>query len=107
MHSMLWEIFRQVGAGKQVGDGASWSGLLEGFECVTRRVHESNIQREFLNSAMWHWGDPAERGLLPVYQLVWPSAVSGLYPWEEGDHDYTRDMQAPLYLASPIGNALN
>src|SRR5579863_9118006 len=62
MHSMLWSVFRKLQGGAELADGQRWPGLLEGFECAARAVHPSQITREHFNSALWHWGDPAERG---------------------------------------------
>src|SRR5690606_704523 len=31
MHSMLWEVFRQIKAGKTPADNQRWSNLIEGF----------------------------------------------------------------------------
>jgi len=100
MHLALWEIFRQVKAGKALEDGARWGGLLEGFDCISRAVHPTNIKREYLNSAMWFWRHSGQDGLVPVYQIIWPGAVDGLFPWEEGCAELVRDLQPPLYLPS-------
>lgn len=97
MHEMLWLVFDQIKAGKQVVDGASWSGILQDFDCVSRAVDPTNIRRDYFNSAMWFWGDPAKKGALPAYQLVWPSATTGLFPWDtEADEEF-RAIQPALY----------
>ena len=98
MHSMLWSVFRQIEAGRAPEDNQRWSGLIEGYDCIARAVHPTNIAREYLNSAMWFWGDAGERGPLKAFQLVWPSAGTGLYPWDEGCSQLVRDSQPPLYL---------
>jgi hypothetical protein len=98
MHSMLWTVFRQIKGGVTISDGSRWSGLVEGFDCVARPVHPTNLKREYLNSAMWFWGNPAEKGLLPVFQLVWPGSADGLFPWDEDCADSVRALQPPLYL---------
>ena len=63
MHSMLWSVFRQIEAGRAPEDNQRWSGLIEGYDCIARAVHPTNIVREYLNSAMWFWGDAGERGM--------------------------------------------
>jgi hypothetical protein len=98
MHNMLWSVFRQIRAGKAVMDGARWDDVLNGFECVSRRVDPSNVVRDYMNSAMWFWGDEAAKGPVPVFQLVWPGAVDGLFPWDEGCSETVRDFQPPLYM---------
>lgn len=106
MHSMLWNVFRQIRDGARLSNGRRWSGLLEGFDCITRPVHPSQITREHFNSALWHWGDPAERGReLTAFQLFWPGAVDGLFPWESGSSDGVRERQPLLYLPREVGLA--
>jgi hypothetical protein len=99
MHSALWSVFRQIEAGKTPEENQRWSDLLEGFDCVSRRVHPTNIVREYLNSAMWFWSGPDKRGSdVPAFQLVWPSSATGLYPWDADCAQIVRDHQPPLYL---------
>jgi len=98
MHSMLWEVFRQIKDGKVPEDNQRWSKLIEGFDCISRPVHPTNIVREYLNSAMWFWGNPAEHGQLKAFQLVWPSSKTGLFPWDADCAQEVRDRQPPLYL---------
>lgn len=103
MHSMLWCVFRQIRDGASLADGRRWSGILEGFDCITRPVHPSQVTREHFNSALWYWGDPAERGSeLSAYQLFWPGAVDGLFPWESGASEEVRDCQRALYLPRDV-----
>jgi hypothetical protein len=98
MHSMLWEVFRQIRAGRLPEDNQRWGDLIEGFDCISRAVHPTNIVREYFNSAMWLWGDPDERGgEMQAYQIVWPSSATGLYPWDAECAQIVRDHQPPLY----------
>lgn len=98
MHSMLWNVFRQIKAGRTPEDNQRWSGLLEGYDCIARAVHPTNIVREYLNSAIWFWGNPAERGLLRAFQVVWPGVGTGLFPWDSACSQVVRDKQPPLWL---------
>jgi len=98
MHSMLWQVFRDIKAGRKPGDLDTWGGLLAGHDCVIRAVHPTNIIREYLSSAMWLWGDPATRGPLTAFQIVWPGAGTKLFPWDEGCPQIVRDEQPSLYL---------
>ena len=98
MHRMLWEVFHQIKDGKVPEDNQRWSNLIEGYDCISRPVHPTNIVREYLNSAMWFWGDPDEHGPLKAFQLVWPANGPGLFPWEDGCSQVVRDHQPPLYL---------
>ncbi|MES1157045.1 MAG: DUF4262 domain-containing protein [Alphaproteobacteria bacterium] len=99
MHAILSRVFRQIRDGKRPEDNQRWSDLIEGFDCIARAVHSTNIVRDYFNSAMWFWGDPAERGSeLKAFQLVWPSAKTGLFPWDADCAQEVRDLQPPLYL---------
>jgi hypothetical protein len=105
-HSMLWRVFEQIKGGAVLSDGGRWAGLIEGFDCISRPVHPSQVTRDHFNSALWFWGDPAERGgSLQAYQLFWPGAKQGLFPWESGCDQPVRDYQPALYLPREIGLA--
>jgi len=55
MHNMLWEIFHQVRAGRRPEDDMGWQGLLGGdYVCVSKRLHPSQHNRNYLNSSIWH-----------------------------------------------------
>jgi uncharacterized protein DUF4262 len=105
-HKVLWEVFHQLKAGAVLSDGRRWSGLIEGFDCISRPVHPSQITREHFNSALWYWGDPIARGRsLEAYQFFWPGVNQGLFPWERGCDQIVRDHQPALYLPNQIGQA--
>lgn len=98
MHNMLWEIFRQIKAGAKPLDGARWPNLIEGFDCVSRPVHSSQMP-EYFGFAIWYKryrGHDAND--LQAFQLFWPGAVQGLYPWEQGCSPDVIDHQPALYL---------
>ena len=100
MHSMLWKIFRDIKSGVVPHDERIWSDLLDGFDCVIRKVHPENIPMNYLNSARWFWNTHLGKSeLLEAYQVVWPGAVSGEFPWDEGCDPYIIEMQPPLYLS--------
>jgi hypothetical protein len=100
MHAMLWEMFRKLeGGGSIPENGDRIAGVLEGYDCLTREVHPENVVREYLNSAIWRWGDPALKGdPLKVRQLFWPDVTHGLFPWEGGCEPEVRAAQPLLYL---------
>jgi hypothetical protein len=98
--SMLWGVFRQIQAGKRPADNLLWSGLLEGHDCISRAVHPTQITREHFNSALWFHDHMAPEVAFTACQLVWPSAGSGLFPWDDGCPQDVRDLQPPLYLPS-------
>jgi Domain of unknown function (DUF4262) len=98
MHKMLWEVFHQIKDGRVPSDHQRWSNVLEGNDCVSRCVHPTNVITEYLNSAMWFWGEPAIRGgPLTAFQLVWPDVETCLYPWDSECPQFVRDRQPPLY----------
>ena len=98
MHAMLWNAFRDLQAGKEIKDGDRWSGLLARFDCVARAVHPTNLTREYFNSALWYHGDPSIHGPLLAFQIVWPGAEDGLFPWDTGSDPFVCEIQPPLYL---------
>jgi len=42
-----------------VSEGQRWSGLIEGFDCISRPVHPTWLTRDHFNTAQWYWGDPS------------------------------------------------
>ena len=104
MHSMLWEAFRQIRVGKVLADGARWSDLIEGFDCISRPVHPSQI-RQYFGFATWYRGYRTGSSEISAYQLFWPGKVDGLYPWDIGSSEIVRECQPLLYLTRETGNA--
>lgn len=102
MHSVVWEMFRQITAGKALADGALWSDLIEGHDCVSRPVHPSQI-REHFGFALWYrnFRTGSVEGL-DAYQLFWPGKLQGLYPWQDGCDQTVRDCQPALYLPRDV-----
>ncbi|MEP3889830.1 MAG: DUF4262 domain-containing protein [Hellea sp.] len=99
MHNMLWEVFRQVKAGKVPDDGIEWDDLLLGQKCVSKRLHPSNHTSEFLSSSLWYnryLGHEAKD--FEAFQLVWPGSNDRKFPWEEGAHISVIEAQPPLWL---------
>lgn len=84
MSAMLWEVYRQIENGASPVDGMRWSGVLQGFECVSRRATHPDLHKEYTISANWFWREQGNAGAPEVYQLVWPGAGQGLFPWEAG-----------------------
>ena len=84
MHHMLWEVYRQVEAGAAITQGARWQGLLEGFECVSMRATNKELFSKYAISAGWYGRNISGLGEPDVYQIVWPGARDGLFPWDQG-----------------------
>ncbi|MGH7024610.1 MAG: DUF4262 domain-containing protein [Caulobacteraceae bacterium] len=104
MHNMLWELFRQIQAGAMLEDGARWGNLIEGFDCVSRPVHP-DWNREYLGSAIWYRRYRTGRDDVTAYELLWPGAQQGLYPWETGCDPFVISSQPALYLPRTKGLA--
>jgi hypothetical protein len=105
MHNMLWEMFRQIKAGRTLSDGARWSDLIDDFDCISRPVHPTQI-REHFGFALWyrHFRTGSVEGLA-AYQVFWPGKLEGLYPWQENCAQVVRDSQPALYLPRETGLA--
>lgn len=97
MHSMINEIHRQCRDGSAMRDGLRVSDLIEGFECELRSVRSEHIVAEYFGSAMWYCRTQTKHPMENAFQIVWPGAVSGLFPWEEGVSQDVIDTQPALY----------
>ncbi len=103
MHAMLWAAFRQLRDGREVKDSDRLPDLIEGFDCIVRNVHPTNIVPDFFNSALWyqgHRGGTDRDGQLSAMQIVWPGAEDGLFPWDPKSNPFVGACQPPLYLPS-------
>ena len=101
MHNMLWEVFRQVQAGAKPEHGMRWADVLEGFDCISLQANHPELFTEYATSANWFWKDQGYEGHPPIYQLVWPGAQQGLFPWEEGCDPDVIAQQPKLWRADP------
>jgi hypothetical protein len=97
MHSMVNEVRRQCAAGLILRDGTVVSGLLEGFDCVLRHVISTEAIREHFGWAIWYHRSQRNEEMREVYQIVWPSAQQGLFPWEPDCHPDVIALQPALY----------
>lgn len=97
MHDMIWEVYRKIENGMTIVDGMRVDGLLEGFECVLRKARHNNLYTEYATSANWFWRDMGRPGQPEMYQIVWPGAQQGLFPWEEGCDQSVISVQPKLW----------
>ena len=97
MHSMLWNIFRQIKSGAAVETDKIWEDLLEGYDCVGRLAKSSDLYSKYVCSSDWFWRRQGYDGHPPVHQIIWPGAKKGLFPWEEGCDDYVILQQPQLW----------
>jgi hypothetical protein len=100
MHSMVNEMRRQCADGLLLSDWLRVNGLLEGFDCILRRVTDPEAIKKHFGWAIWY--HRSQRGLEmdEVFQIVWPGALQGLFPWEEGCDEYVGSQQPPLWQKS-------
>ena len=104
MHNMLWTAFRQIKAGTTLVGGYKMSGLIEGFDCVARPVHPTQVKAHF-GVGLWYRRYRGADDNLQAFQLFWPGKVEGLYPWEAGCPAEVRALQPQLYLPLEAGLA--
>lgn len=94
--AMINAIYRQCRDGLQMEDGLAVSDLLAGHDCVLERVAPGNIIPDYFNSAMWFCRHTTGEAMDAAYQIVWPGAQDGLFPWDEDASDEVRALQLPL-----------
>ncbi|HMI20176.1 MAG TPA: DUF4262 domain-containing protein [Sphingomonas sp.] len=97
MGFMVNETLRLCRDGLRLADGTSIDGLLQGHLCVARKVAAENIDRDHFNSAMWYQRRRSGIEMSEAFQIVWPGARDGLFPWDAGCADSVREAQPPLY----------
>ncbi len=99
INAMLWEVFRQIKGGSVPADNMRWQGLLEGFDCISRKATHADLFSDYAVSARWFWRESGNSGVPEVYQLVWPGARQGLFPWEEGCDQSVIEAQIQLWTS--------
>jgi Domain of unknown function (DUF4262) len=97
MQSMINELYARGRDGLCFAEGLAVSGLIDGFDCILRTVHPSNIVAEYFSSAMWYYRFKQMPHMSAAYQIVWPGAHSGKFPWESGCAQEIIDSQPSLY----------
>jgi hypothetical protein len=100
-NAILHEVYRQLLSGRlEFADGAAWDMGWgdEGPALRWRKVHRSQIRRDYFNIAIWY---RERRGLsrwdIEAYQLF-TTDRAGKFPWEEGFDLSYRPEQKQLYL---------
>src|SRR3954469_7825386 len=99
MHSLLWNVYREIVGGRRFDEDGLYDGIVEGFAIAVRRVHPT-WHPHYLGSAQWHRRYLKARGTLQAVQLIWPDKA-GRFPWEEGSHQSVRALQPRLDLPKP------
>lgn len=81
-------------------DWAEVDGLLQGHKCMLREVEPDCLVPYYFNSAIWFARHETGEDLSRAFQIVWPGVEDGLFPWDKGCAEATRDLQTPLYRTS-------
>lgn len=103
MHSMINEIFRQCREdGLILQDGLHIGELIEGFDCIAREVSDCVAINEHFGSAIWYNRRFLEEEIQTAFQIVWPGARQGLFPWEQGCADDVIECQPALYTEGTV-----
>ncbi|OYU73324.1 MAG: hypothetical protein CFE32_21255, partial [Alphaproteobacteria bacterium PA3] len=91
------EIRRQCAEGLELSAGLSIHDLLEGYDCIARWCSSREVIKEHLGWARWYHNTQRAVDVEGFYQIVWPGAVNGLFPWDEGVSQDVIDAQPALY----------
>jgi len=101
MQFMINDLLRQCREeGLSLKNGLVVSDLLEGFACIARSVQSEHIIADHFASAMWFSKHRFRTDMKEAFQLVWPSSVTGLFPWDDGVAQEVIDAQPALYEAA-------
>lgn len=100
--SMINNLLRMCREGLELTDGGEIEGLLQAHRVIARAIDPDNIVRDHFNSAIWYEQRRTGRTLDRAMQLVWPGALDGLFPWDDGCSKEVRDLQPALYERSML-----
>ena len=99
--SMINEVFRQCKEeGLELTDGQVVGNLIEGYDCMIRRIDNPHAYRTHFGLAAWYLHETEERRLDRAVQIVWPDPKSRCYPWQDECADDVILWQTALY---PLG----
>ena len=92
--SIINECYRRMKAGERIEPGVVLDGLLGGdFPCRIGEVDPAH-QRDYMGWAVWLYKEAGFR----AWQIMWPSATTGVFPWEPEASEWFRNWQ-PLLAA--------
>ena len=103
MISMVNEVYRQCAEESLLlEDGVRIDNLIEGFDCIAREVADPGAIREHFGWAIWYHRSQRHEELERAFQLVWPGAQQGLFPWDDGCVDEWVKVQPALYAVRAV-----
>ncbi len=97
VHSMLWAIYRQIKDGAVPSDGMRWQGLLQGCDCISRKVIRDDDDLFATPFVDWYTREAGRDDAPEVYQMVWPGVRQGLFPWDDDCDQVVKESQPNLW----------
>lgn len=97
MAIMIGELSALCRDGLRMTDGLQVAGLLQNHVCTLRSVTPENIVGDYFHFAMWYQQRQTGTPMTEAFQIVWPGAKTGLFPWDAGCSDEVRVLQPALY----------
>jgi hypothetical protein len=89
-HDVLWDIYRDLAAGKPLPVEARTGEVFGGCDAWLRPMGRQHY-RDYLGWSLWFYqGDE-----FPCLQLLWPDRA-GRFPWEAGAEAAVRELQPGL-----------
>lgn len=97
MATMLAQLYSQCRDGLEMSEGLHVSNLIEGFDCVLRLIDDPRIVHDQFGWAVWYRAYCNRPPMTKAFQIVWPGAQQGLFPWDPECDQYVIDYQPALY----------
>ena len=100
-HSMINDVRRLCADGLTLADGVRIGDLLEGFDCIARRITDRETIKAHFGWAIWYHRCLHGAEVSEAFQIVWPGAQDGQFPWEPNCHPDVIALQPALYDMTP------
>jgi hypothetical protein len=90
-HSMINYFMECWEKGDRLACGVRYSGFIEGFDIVCLNASKSALRTHATFADWYH-----ERKPFPLWQMIWPGAVAGEFPWDVAEDSELLDLQENL-----------
>lgn len=90
-HNMINHFMECWKNGDRFEPGIRYAGFIEGFDIVCLKASKATL-RTHATFADWY----NERKPFPLWQMIWPGAVAGEFPWDVPDGHELREFQENL-----------